>query len=702
MKQFQSAAYVILLLLGVLEEVKGQNFQVFNPGQSFSCIALDSNHNIWSGTNKEGLHMLTQEDGLPTGPFTVIPISDDIHNLQNHLIPSIAADGSGNIWVAYTSSAGGIDRINTDNFSFTRYKPNGQEECFPYRDNSGDGLPTVNPNHIIVDKNNTVWSAFRHHSIIVYNPLEQIYYPGSVAFKASDQDKFTTLGTYQDYKNQSLSEAYFPYPANLCNPPVEQMPQTRSCQSVASNDNEVWLSVFNYQGKNSDYYPVRIVRFDHDANYLGDLTYQDVGFPTGGGFNAIYLGKDKNWLSTTYAGKGFSVQDGNNWQVITSEHIPCVFPANAKINNNAIWGNSYGNVFIGTTLGLLVYDGRGSVTDSSSYTFFTAENSPLPSNNITGGVSENDSIQWISTDNGIVRIEMGLFPNEEVSASDCNIEDISEILAQDHNVLRETDQSFHEYTVTTEICDRNSGLPNAHLCTVEYIYKMMKDSVALTAPIPIDYPLDAVSMALVRSMSKEAQQIYVDKVNAWVPEITADNPTGRILYLKTFLTTAQWLLYKAEPEQFYLWGSEWLLKKIKGDKTQEQLNFNPSKTIACQSYRLYSGVQQIPARVKFNGLDLFCGNTLEDVDYDVIYAFPDDNKYQITNYTAKSHILSPGKVQRSVVEECGIVKVITYGVGTQYCGDNLPGAMMAAGNMLMGSVMFKNIDLRLKYAFENQ
>ena len=78
----------------------------------------------------------------------------------------------------------------------------------------------------------------------------------------------------------------------------------------------------------------------------------------------------------------------------------------------------------------------------------------------------------------------------------------------------------------------------------------------------------------------------------------------------------------------------------------------------------------------------------------------------ITNYTLPGHFLYPGKVFRTVVEECGQVKVITYGSGLSSCGPGgglllpSPGLMNANGNTIVGSILFKNIDLRLKQAFE--
>ena len=52
------------------------------------------------------------------------------------------------------------------------------------------------------------------------------------------------------------------------------------------------------------------------------------------------------------------------------------------------------------------------------------------------------------------------------------------------------------------------------------------------------------------------------------------------------------------------------------------------------------------------------------------------------------------------MEECGKVKIVTKGTGLNYCGDNFRGRMNAVGNIITGSIVFKNVDERLKIAFE--
>jgi hypothetical protein len=79
----------------------------------------------------------------------------------------------------------------------------------------------------------------------------------------------------------------------------------------------------------------------------------------------------------------------------------------------------------------------------------------------------------------------------------------------------------------------------------------------------------------------------------------------------------------------------------------------------------------------------------------------DRSTYTATNYTLPYHPLYPGKVIRTVVEECGIIRVITMGVGQSWLGDNVLGKAAGYINRYSGQSLFKSVDDRLKVAYDN-
>lgn len=110
-------------------------------------------------------------------------------------------------------------------------------------------------------------------------------------------------------------------------------------------------------------------------------------------------------IGRTYVGMnnnaGIAVLDtGNTWKQITNQNSP--LPNGASVNFNAITEVN-GEIWIGTTQGLLVYDGVGDFADCASYTLYTTVHN-LPSNNVTDIAYDNSRFEvWITTDAGIFR-----------------------------------------------------------------------------------------------------------------------------------------------------------------------------------------------------------------------------------------------------------------------------------------------------------
>lgn len=746
-------------------------FKSFNENQAFTCITVDPNNNIWAGTKKSGLFMLDLVADSDATTFQKIPTVNGNFDLEKFQINALSADAFSNLWVGHeglgglTAIQGGLEQVDYNNpGSATHLINSANAKCFNYT--QGDGLPTRNIQGVTVDPNGTVWTAHSYDYLFTTQPIEvwtpfgpdvifagsSLFKPGTVAYRTIEQDTFTAKGVWS--RNKLGLDPELPYPASTCAPGATETPQGRSFSSIGSNENEVWVSSFPYSDVNGEYHPARILKYDTETQqYLGDVTHESIQMPKGGIFNGIYLDKNDDAWVTVSARKGLAVRKDKVWQYLDPKKLPCIFPDNVSINENAIWGNSFGNVFIGTKQGLIVYNGRGPVGNSSSYTLYNADNYEMVSENIIGGFSERDSIQWIVTDNGIMRAVIGRFSNEALDEDDfCNA-DIEAIENADYDELSKSDRSYHLYRIETELCSQDEG-PNKENCTADYIYNMLKNNVELTTPIPLDYPYDDVTMGLLMFLNDSDLPIIQKTVNDWEPNPTPDNETGAIKFIaeiapnfKKFLTTSLTDFPPINPlakKQI-----EHLLLDSRAElyETQQIANKDEDgglKAVSCEKrYLLYNSPNFIGQRFKFDlSLDnVFCENQLESFKYDPVFVITDDENYKITNYTAEGHFLSPGKVTRMVVEECGKVKILTIGEGTQFCNGALQfnalgidrealkyifpygfiadviideyedeiaeklvhfGEMNAKGNLVAGAVLFKNIDLRLKKAFEDK
>jgi hypothetical protein len=79
----------------------------------------------------------------------------------------------------------------------------------------------------------------------------------------------------------------------------------------------------------------------------------------------------------------------------------------------------------------------------------------------------------------------------------------------------------------------------------------------------------------------------------------------------------------------------------------------------------------------------------------------DHANYSVTNYTLPGHSLHPGKVIRTVVEECDKIKIVTIGYGNSWMGDNIFGQLAGKTNTFYGKILFESIDRRFKNSFES-
>jgi hypothetical protein len=675
----------------------------YNTGTSFTCIAVDSNYNIWAGRSN-GVYQLDKLSNPNANTFAALA------GTANFNVQALAADHVGYIWAGHngrggtTAASGGIEQIPINNpAGLVHFAPDRNAECFPFL--ARNGIGTLNCAGLAVDSSGTLWSAHKYHDLI--SSPDYYLTPGTVSFKYEGAASFISRGTYQDYIS-GADPAELPYPAYTCNPTPSQTPQSRNVYSVVAGKNEAWISVAAYTSKSGVSFPARLLKYNLDGTYAGiSADFATLGIPAGGIFNGLWLTPSGDLWATLSAGKGFVVYRDGIWTHVqnTAPDLSCIFPAGTTFNANAIWGNRLGQVFIGTSKGLIVYNGRDSVHIKRAYTLYTAATHGLISDNILGGASEKDSIQWIATGNGIMSSTLGgNYPLDKDTAdyTVCErpqIKDIEDQLSQP-GVTGRID--YHIYRIETEVCSgagRNGGN-----CNAAYVYKLMKGDVSLTAPTPWDFPYDVLGVVLLSSADGNTIADMTYRLsNAFDPVTMDTNPNGGIKYISQILDGQYLNLHKLTPTNIKVpWVTDFVDRQLRTYWTNKQKADNVDSVVACNSYNLYNSQRFISDRVLYDRtLDYwFCGNQLHDTRYDQVWIVPNDKKLTFTNYTQPGHFLYPGKVFRSVVEECGKVKIVTIGTGLSYCGPIGTGKNNAIGNIVVGTVLFKNIDLRLKKAFE--
>ena len=454
-KHFASLFFLYCCILSAQSQITVEpRFKTFKEGQAFTAITVDKNKNVWAGTDRKGAFFLDQANNIVS--FTELSVGVTNFEFSKLRIQSLASDGLGNVWVAHagvsgTFNGGGVERIDVSSLTAQHFMPDRNAKGFQFLER--DGTATLNAQQVAVSTDNTVWIAQKYHDLLVtgmdpiFDPLTgtftnfpPAYYvtPGTFSFRKVGQEKFISKSTWRDKDFSDL----LPYPAYTYNPPTNKTPGSRTFNAISADKSEMWTSVYPYLGTTDSndtegkYYPSRLLQCNLNGGIVKGYTKIDAKFKAlGGVFNAVYANNLKGiWATTSLADEGFSVFKDGKWVNIND---PQLIPPETRFNRAAIWGDATGRVYLGSTNGLIVYDGYGAVGNIKSYKLFTkvAYNSPysvldteMLSNNIIAGATEgknSPNFSWIATDVGIMRffvssdvivyhIENKKKPNEDI------------------------------------------------------------------------------------------------------------------------------------------------------------------------------------------------------------------------------------------------------------------------------------------------
>jgi hypothetical protein len=287
-------------------------------------------------------------------------------HLTNVFINDIKTDGKRGIWVAQSGiqgSQGGASNIAGGINYFPEWFDLGMQFYSVPGTTTGGGLSSRNVRSIYIDtasikdfknKPPRVWAAL--NTYITSGSTA----PGGIVVGLNPAANFFTQ------KRKGLQVVPFVFSNG-----------TPQCDAIGGDDKEIWISARTNFGNS------QIIRYHPTASehsYLG--SYTPANTPALSNFfrvNAIHFDKDgRRWLGLNNG--GLVVQHLDQWYKIDTNAI---IPAGASVNNNAITHDEYGYVYIGTTNGLIVYNGGGQVDEPINYIRYTTDDSLL-SNNITG------------------------------------------------------------------------------------------------------------------------------------------------------------------------------------------------------------------------------------------------------------------------------------------------------------------------------
>jgi sugar lactone lactonase YvrE len=350
----------------------GVNSDIYNMANvpafttnNFTSIETDGT-NIFAGTNYNGLY---QYDGSAWKKMT---------ELTDVRINDIKLDMNGDFWIAQSGKTGTVGGGSSIGGGVNYLKSPFTSPSILYTVNPQLHVPSRNARCIYIDPlrqndvtNPKVWVAtlaYITSGSSTSGMLGQGLYTSGNEFKAINQGINISTGTV-------------------------------GCATVGGLENEIWTFVQANNGIN------QLLQYHAGTNSLiSTYDHNSVpALPSGFVARAIY-GDAKKRLWVGLANGGVMLLDEKkHWHQL---NFPSIFPAGTAVNFNAITGDSFGDVYIGTTAGLVFFDhGIGEINrldDSSFYRLYTKSNG-LPSSNINAlSFSTQNFRLYVATDSGIV------------------------------------------------------------------------------------------------------------------------------------------------------------------------------------------------------------------------------------------------------------------------------------------------------------
>ncbi len=436
-----------LLILTVFIQSQAQTVKKIGTGTSFTCLSYDAEGNLWAGTRSEGLWKASSDTAtgiIEAGGLSLFSSDANFNKYQIQSIATPTVNGRTSVWVGSrgmgggTASGGGVHHFLTTSSTEAQYyvaerdKVVARGMLMPAKKN--DGTPTRDCKSIAVDKNGTVWSAHGYHDLLttgyidyIFNPFTNQYdnysvrggyfvTPGGLGMKKADKPVFDNRSNVDESK----------YPAYTVNAPIDKVAQTRQHLSVGVGKDQVWVSVGAYEDVSGNIANTAIIKYDLNGNFYEKLDYTNApelpftnSFASPRPYSIHFQKNDTPWL-TFNQNRGFAMMKNfgysnaewvyidtlSHYNKTTGENEVSSMFANGKIPSfnltPGLIASSGRRVFLGTTGGLLVYDGHGDLKQDSSYTLITTLDG-LSSNNIKG-VTTGGGYVYVVTDQGVDQI----------------------------------------------------------------------------------------------------------------------------------------------------------------------------------------------------------------------------------------------------------------------------------------------------------
>lgn len=333
---------------------------------AFTSIGVGQRGYIWAGTSNNGLYKYNGREWQKAGV------------LLNHNIAQILPDRDGGIWIAQ------YGRTGTQALSGgIGYFPDTSFSTFQMFANS-DGVPTRN-----------IKSIFINNELSFVHKYQRVW--------AACFADVTSGNNRPGAVTRGLETPVPPQTFDKIESGVYQV--NGFCQTIGGNKDEVWV----YANSNTSTGLSQLLRYrTSDTTFLGFIDNSNTPvLTTNFVAKAIYYDdvKQRWWIGLQNGGMLVRDSVTHSWMTV---NFPAIFPAGTIVSNNAITGDTRGNIYIGTNNGYIFFGTPGANNpllnplDESLYKRYTRAADGLPSDTVRAiAIDYRAGRLLLATENGI-------------------------------------------------------------------------------------------------------------------------------------------------------------------------------------------------------------------------------------------------------------------------------------------------------------
>jgi len=355
-------------------------------GNTIYAIIEDTEGYLWIACYGAGLSRI-HVDHIDTPLFTNYQSNPGNRNsLSNNLILSLCADGDGGLWIG--TENGGLDFLETDMKTFVHFKSN---------PNDPNSLSGNSIQSLFQDKNSNLWiGTYSGGANIIYKAKQTFRHFKNLPGNPNSLNN-NNIWEFNEDSKENIWIATDGGGLNRFDPRTGDFKNFNSRNSNLSSDAVLTVYVDSQDNIWIGTWTGGIGLFNGEKKSFLTFTAQNSGLSNNNVFDILEDQDGYYWFATQEGLNRFNRRD-NSFVVYTED--------NSELISNfveVIQLDCYGNILMGTVEGFVVFNPKNETF--MNYVYDPQNKNSISNNYITSIFEEDSTTIWVSTSNGLNKID---------------------------------------------------------------------------------------------------------------------------------------------------------------------------------------------------------------------------------------------------------------------------------------------------------